>query len=75
MSSLKLKRAGRKPLPAMASQRPLDVRAQLNALSGPRSAHYVIEKPVDIGELEKTVERALDECCAPTPGDQSAILQ
>jgi DNA-binding NtrC family response regulator len=40
----------------------LDVRAQLNALSGPRSAHYVIEKPVDIGELEKTVERALNEC-------------
>lgn len=40
----------------------LDVRAQLTALSGPRSAHYVIEKPVDIDELEKTVERALNEC-------------
>ncbi len=40
----------------------LDVRAQLAALSGPRSAHYVIEKPVDLTELEQTVERALDEC-------------
>lgn len=40
----------------------LDVRAQLAALSGPRSAHYVIEKPVDLDELEATVQRALDEC-------------
>lgn len=40
----------------------LDVRAQLTALSGPGSAHYVIEKPVDILELEQTVRRALDEC-------------
>jgi DNA-binding NtrC family response regulator len=40
----------------------LDVRAQIAALSGPRSAHYVIEKPVDLEELEQTVERALNEC-------------
>jgi two-component system, NtrC family, nitrogen regulation response regulator GlnG len=40
----------------------LDIRAKLNALSGPQSAHYVIEKPVDIDELERTVERALNEC-------------
>jgi DNA-binding NtrC family response regulator len=40
----------------------LDARAQLAALSGPKSAHYAIEKPVDIEELEKTVERALNEC-------------
>jgi two-component system nitrogen regulation response regulator GlnG len=40
----------------------LDVRAQLVALSGPRSAHYVIEKPVDIDELERAVAQALDEC-------------
>ncbi len=40
----------------------LDVRSQLAALSGPKSAHYVIEKPVDIVELERTVERALNEC-------------
>lgn len=40
----------------------LDVRAQLAALSGPASAHYVIEKPVDVEELLRTVRRGLDEC-------------
>ncbi len=43
----------------------LDVRAQLAALSGPASAHYVIEKPVDVEELLRTVRRALDECGLP----------
>jgi DNA-binding NtrC family response regulator len=49
-------------VPVIVISGTLDVRAQLAALSGPRSAHYVIEKPVDIGELEQTVERALNEC-------------
>jgi len=49
-------------VPVIVVSGTLDVRAQLAALSGPRSAHYVIEKPVDIGEMEKTVERALNEC-------------
>ena len=49
-------------VPVIVISGTLDVRAQLAALSGPRSAHYVIEKPVDIGELEKTVEHALNEC-------------
>ena len=49
-------------VPVIVISGTLDVRAQLTALSGPHSAHYVIEKPVDIGELEKTVERALNEC-------------
>ena len=40
----------------------LDVQGKLAALQGPRSAHYVIEKPVDLNELEKTVEIALTEC-------------
>jgi len=40
----------------------LDVQGKLTALQGPRSAHYVIEKPVDLNELEKTVEIALTEC-------------
>ena len=40
----------------------LDVRSQLKALQGPRAAHYVIEKPVDLEELERTVEVALTEC-------------
>jgi DNA-binding NtrC family response regulator len=40
----------------------LDVQGQLKAVQGPRAAHYVIEKPVDLDELERTVEIALTEC-------------
>jgi CheY-like chemotaxis protein len=40
----------------------LDIAGQLKALQGPGSAAYVIEKPVDIEELEQTVQTALDEC-------------
>jgi DNA-binding NtrC family response regulator len=35
---------------------------QIAALQGPRSAHYVLEKPVDLDELDRTVEIALTEC-------------
>lgn len=47
----------------------MGVRDQLRALQGPLAAHYVIEKPVDIDELERTVEIALTEC-----GMKEAIL-
>jgi response regulator of citrate/malate metabolism len=40
----------------------LDIRSQIRALSGPDSAHYVLEKPVDIEELERITETALTEC-------------
>jgi DNA-binding NtrC family response regulator len=40
----------------------LDIAGQLGALQGPFSADYVIEKPVDIHQLEQTVETALNEC-------------
>lgn len=40
----------------------LDIREQLKALQGPRSAHYVIEKPIDLEQLETTIETALSEC-------------
>ena len=40
----------------------LDIAGQLRALQGPFSADYVIEKPVDIHQLEQTVQTALDEC-------------
>lgn len=40
----------------------LDVRAQIRALQGPGAAHYVIEKPVDLDELDRTVQTALDHC-------------
>jgi len=40
----------------------LDIKGKLEALQGPRAAHYVIEKPVDVDELENVVKRALNEC-------------
>jgi len=40
----------------------LGVREKLKALQGPSSAHYVLEKPVDIDELEETVREALEKC-------------
>src|SRR5580704_3569210 len=40
----------------------LNIREKLQALQGPRSAHYVLEKPVDLDELDRTVEIALTEC-------------
>jgi DNA-binding NtrC family response regulator len=40
----------------------LGIRDQLSVLQGPRAAHYVLEKPVDLNELDKTVEIALTEC-------------
>ena len=40
----------------------LKIREKLGVLQGPRSAHYVLEKPLDLDELDKTVEIALTEC-------------
>ena len=40
----------------------LEIKGRLDALQGSRSAHYVIEKPVDVAELRSIVHRALDEC-------------
>ena len=40
----------------------LQIREQLLALQGPRSAHYILAKPVDLDELDRTVEIALTEC-------------
>ena len=40
----------------------LDIQSQLKALQGPDSAHYLIEKPVDLDELRRVVTQALDEC-------------
>jgi DNA-binding NtrC family response regulator len=40
----------------------LDIQGQLAALQGSRSAHYVLSKPVDIGQLRDTIRHALDEC-------------
>ncbi len=40
----------------------LDIRGQLEALQGPCSAHYVLEKPVGAAELTALVEKALAQC-------------
>ncbi|MBL9137146.1 MAG: response regulator [Verrucomicrobiales bacterium] len=40
----------------------LAIHDQLKALQGPSGAHFVLEKPVDIDQLERTVEIAVTEC-------------
>lgn len=50
----------------------LQIREKLAALQGPRSAHYILEKPVDLDELDRTVEIALTECGL---GETVAALQ
>jgi DNA-binding NtrC family response regulator len=48
----------------------LEVQQQIRALQGPRRAHYVLPKPVDIRELKRTVATALKEC-----GEQEVVRQ
>ncbi len=48
----------------------LEVHQQLEALQGPRRAHYCLTKPVDIHQLRRTVETALKEC-----GEREAVKQ
>jgi DNA-binding NtrC family response regulator len=40
----------------------LEVQQQIEALQGPRRAHYCLTKPVDIEELKQIIEIALSEC-------------
>ncbi len=49
-------------VPVIVISGTLEVADQLKALSGPRSAHYVLEKPVGLKPLRDTVKRALDDC-------------
>ena len=48
----------------------LEVHQQMEALQGPRRAHYCLTKPVDIRGLKRTVETALKEC-----GEREAVRQ
>ncbi len=48
----------------------LEVHQQLEALQGPRRAHFCLTKPVDIRALKRTVETALKEC-----GEQEVVRQ
>lgn len=40
----------------------LNVPGQLKALQGANSAHFLIEKPVDLDQLREVINQALDEC-------------
>lgn len=48
----------------------LEVHEQMNALQGPRRAHYCLAKPVDMYDLQQTVETALEEC-----GEKEVVRQ
>lgn len=48
----------------------LEVHQQLNALQGPRRAHYCLTKPLDIHALKRTVATALKEC-----GEKEVVRQ
>src|SRR5882672_5010409 len=48
----------------------LEIEQQLEALQGPRRAHYCLTKPVDIRALKRTVETALAEC-----GEREVVRQ
>jgi DNA-binding NtrC family response regulator len=50
----------------------LQIRQQLAALQGPYSAHFTLDKPVDLDELDRAVEIALTECGF---GETVAVLQ
>lgn len=49
-------------IPVIVISGSLNVKQQMASLSGPRSAHYALEKPVDLDELDRVVEIALTEC-------------
>lgn len=48
----------------------LEAHQQMDALQGPRRAHYCLTKPVDIRLLKRTVETALHEC-----GEKEVVRQ
>jgi DNA-binding NtrC family response regulator len=48
----------------------LEVHQQLQALQGPRRAHYALTKPLDTHQLRNTVETALKEC-----GERETVRQ
>ncbi len=49
-------------VPVVVVSGALEVHQQMNALQGPRRAHYVLNKPVDLKKLKHTIEVALREC-------------
>jgi DNA-binding NtrC family response regulator len=49
-------------VPILVVSGALEVQQQINALQGPRRAHYCIAKPVDLDELKQKIKTALQEC-------------
>lgn len=49
-------------VPVIVVSGALEVQQQLDALTGPRRAHYCLAKPVDLEELKRTIATALDQC-------------
>ncbi len=49
-------------VPVVVISGAIDVHEQMEALQGPRRAHYCLTKPVDIEDLRRTIATALHEC-------------
>jgi DNA-binding NtrC family response regulator len=49
-------------VPVIVVSGALEAHEQIDALQGPRRAHYCLTKPVDLHELKRTVDTALKEC-------------
>ncbi|MBX3745244.1 MAG: response regulator [Verrucomicrobiae bacterium] len=49
-------------VPVVVISGAMDVHEQIEALQGPRRAHYCLSKPVDLEELRRTIDTALREC-------------
>jgi len=49
-------------VPVVVISGAMDVHEQMEALQGPRRAHYCLTKPVDLDDLRRTIGTALREC-------------
>ena len=49
-------------VPVVVISGAMELTERMEALQGPRRAHYCLTKPVDLGDLHATVETALKEC-------------
>jgi len=49
-------------IPVIIVSGAMEMEQQMEALQGPRRAHYVLKKPVDLKELNRTIDTALKEC-------------
>ncbi|PWU11358.1 MAG: response regulator receiver protein [Verrucomicrobia bacterium] len=57
-------------IPVIVVSGALEVHEQMEALQGPRRAHYCLTKPLDIRALKRVVETALTEC-----GEKETVRQ